>query len=65
MGIPTVTDRLVQQAFLQVLTPILDPTGAGFAIWQAKAHTGAGAVNEPGAFAALTSRAKDALKQHA
>ena len=26
LGIPTVTDRLVQQAFLQVLTPILDPT---------------------------------------
>jgi RNA-directed DNA polymerase len=25
LGIPTVTDRLVQQAFLQVLTPILDP----------------------------------------
>jgi RNA-directed DNA polymerase len=26
LGIPTVSDRLVQQAFLQVLTPILDPT---------------------------------------
>jgi len=26
LGIPTVIDRLVQQAFLQVLTPILDPT---------------------------------------
>jgi len=26
LGIPTVTDRLVQQAMLQVLTPILDPT---------------------------------------
>lgn len=26
LGIPTVTDRLVQQAILQVLTPILDPT---------------------------------------
>jgi len=26
LGIPTVVDRLVQQAFLQVLTPILDPT---------------------------------------
>lgn len=25
LGIPTVRDRLVQQAFLQVLTPILDP----------------------------------------
>jgi RNA-directed DNA polymerase len=25
LGIPTVIDRLVQQAFLQVLTPILDP----------------------------------------
>jgi len=25
LGIPTVTDRLVQQAMLQVLTPILDP----------------------------------------
>lgn len=26
LGIPTVTDRLVQQALLQVLQPILDPT---------------------------------------
>ena len=26
LGIPTVADRLVQQAFLQVLEPILDPT---------------------------------------
>jgi len=26
LGIPTVSDRLVQQAILQVLTPILDPT---------------------------------------
>jgi RNA-directed DNA polymerase len=26
LGIPTVKDRLVQQAFLQVLTPLLDPT---------------------------------------
>lgn len=26
LGIPTVVDRLVQQAFLQVLEPILDPT---------------------------------------
>lgn len=26
LGIPTVTDRLIQQAVLQVLQPILDPT---------------------------------------
>lgn len=26
LGIPTVVDRLVQQAFLQVLEPLLDPT---------------------------------------
>ena len=26
MGIPTVVDRLVQQAILQVLDPLLDPT---------------------------------------
>ena len=26
LGIPTVTDRLIQQALLQVLQPILDPT---------------------------------------
>ena len=26
LGIPTVIDRLVQQAFLQVLEPLLDPT---------------------------------------
>ena len=25
LGIPTVTDRLIQQALLQVLQPILDP----------------------------------------
>lgn len=29
--------------------PILDPTGASFAIWEPRAHAGAGAVNEPGA----------------
>lgn len=29
LGIPTVVDRLVQQAILQVLEPILDPTFAG------------------------------------
>ena len=28
LGIPTVTDRLIQQALLQVLQPILDPTGS-------------------------------------
>ncbi len=26
LGIPTVTDRLIQQALLQVLQPIIDPT---------------------------------------
>ena len=26
MGIPTVTDRLIQQALLQVLQPLIDPT---------------------------------------
>lgn len=26
LGIPTVTDRLIQQALLRVLQPILDPT---------------------------------------
>ncbi len=29
LGIPTVVDRLVQQAILQVLQPILDPTYSG------------------------------------
>lgn len=29
---------------------IADPTGAVFGIWQAGVHTGAGVVNEPGAF---------------
>jgi uncharacterized protein len=29
---------------------IQDPTGASFAIWESKKHTGAGIVNEPGAF---------------
>ena len=31
LGIPTVTDRLIQQALLQVLQPILDPTFASTA----------------------------------
>ena len=26
LGIPTVVDRLIQQAFLQVLQPLIDPT---------------------------------------
>jgi RNA-directed DNA polymerase len=26
LGIPTVTDRLIQQALLQVLQPLIDPT---------------------------------------
>jgi len=30
LGIPSVTDRLIQQAFLQVLTPIFDPTFSDF-----------------------------------
>lgn len=30
LGIPTVTDRLIQQALLQVLQPILDPTFSEF-----------------------------------
>jgi RNA-directed DNA polymerase len=29
LGIPTVTDRLIQQALLQVLQPLLDPTFSG------------------------------------
>jgi predicted enzyme related to lactoylglutathione lyase len=31
------------------MAPLLDPTGAPFAIWQAKKHIGAGIINEPGA----------------
>jgi uncharacterized protein len=31
------------------MAPMRDPTGAYFAIWQAKSHTGAGIINEPGA----------------
>ena len=30
LGIPSVTDRLIQQALLQVLTPIFDPTFSEF-----------------------------------
>lgn len=30
LGIPTVTDRLIQQALLQVLQPLLDPTFSDF-----------------------------------
>jgi RNA-directed DNA polymerase len=29
LGIPTVTDRLIQQALLQVLQPLIDPTFSG------------------------------------
>jgi predicted enzyme related to lactoylglutathione lyase len=43
---------------------VQDPTGAVFALWQAKAHEGAGIVNIPGAFCwnelATTDTAKDA-----
>jgi RNA-directed DNA polymerase len=54
LGIPTVIDRLVQQAMLQVLTPILDPTfspssygfrpgrGAHDALLAAKEHVAQG-----------------------
>jgi len=54
LGIPTVIDRLVQQAMLQVLTPILDPTfspssygfrpgrGAHDALHQAKQYVAEG-----------------------
>jgi RNA-directed DNA polymerase len=54
LGIPTVKDRLVQQAMLQVLTPLLDPTFSpssyGFrpkrsahdALREAKGHVGEG-----------------------
>lgn len=30
LGIPTVTDRLIQQALLQVLPPLIDPTFSEF-----------------------------------
>ena len=30
LGIPTVTDRLIQQALLQVLQPLIDPTFSEF-----------------------------------
>jgi len=54
LGIPTVTDRLIQQALLQVLQPLIDPTFSessyGFrpgrrahdAVLQAQAHVQAG-----------------------
>jgi retron-type reverse transcriptase len=54
LGIPTVTDRLIQQALLQVLQPLIDPTfsehGYGFrpgrsahqAVLAAQAHVEAG-----------------------
>ncbi|SFU71851.1 group II intron reverse transcriptase/maturase [Halomonas korlensis] len=54
LGIPTVTDRLIQQALLQVLTPIFDPDfsessygyrpkrSAQQAVSAMKAHVGAG-----------------------
>lgn len=32
------------------MAAVADPTGAGFCLWQPKAHIGAGLVNEPGAF---------------
>lgn len=43
---------------------LADPTGAVFAIWQPRAHTGAGLVNEPGTFAwnELNTRDPDAAK---
>lgn len=54
LGIPTVIDRLIQQALVQVLTPILDPTFSGDsygfrpgrnahqAVERARAHVAAG-----------------------
>ena len=54
MGIPTVIDRLIQQALLQVLQPVIDPTFSehsyGFrpgrrahdAVRQAQSHVQAG-----------------------
>lgn len=54
LGIPTVVDRLVQQALLQVLTPIFDPDFSDFsygfrpgrsahqAVLQARAHVASG-----------------------
>src|SRR5690625_4741190 len=54
LGIPTVLDRLVQQALLQVLTPVFDPTfsessfgfrpgrGAHDAVLQARSHVASG-----------------------
>ncbi len=54
LGIPTVLDRMIQQALLQALTPIFDPTFSedsyGFrpgrsahqAVWRAREHIAAG-----------------------
>jgi predicted enzyme related to lactoylglutathione lyase len=42
-----------------------DPTGAVFAVWQPRAHAGAGLVNEPGAFcwSELETRDVDTAKK--
>ncbi len=32
LGIPTVTDRLIQQALLQVLQPLLDPSFSEYSV---------------------------------
>lgn len=49
---------------MQVMTAgrmaiFVDPTGAGFGVWQAGDHTGAGLINEPGALAWTELQTRD------
>ena len=46
LGIPTVTDRLIQQALLQVLQPIIDPTFSDFSYGFRPGRSAHGAVRQ-------------------
>jgi RNA-directed DNA polymerase len=46
LGIPTVTDRLIQQALLQVLQPLIDPTFSDFSYGFRPGRSAHGAVQQ-------------------
>jgi retron-type reverse transcriptase len=45
LGIPTVLDRMIQQALLQVLTPIFEPTFSDFSFGFRPGRSALGAVS--------------------
>jgi retron-type reverse transcriptase len=56
LGIPTVQDRLIQQAISQVLTPIFDPDFSEYSFGFRPGRSAHDAINEDKSYVALTNQ---------